>query len=118
MESAFVSVAPISTSAFLGEQAQAVSAPRAASTITMMANRRNLKREKVIRNMAFARSHRAQTGNLRVNRRQVNRENKESDDLYLSSVFTTITFGGEAENANSYENNKFSGARRGPRRDN
>mmetsp|Transcript_11319 Transcript_11319/g.20466 ORF Transcript_11319/g.20466 Transcript_11319/m.20466 type:complete len:105 (-) Transcript_11319:1099-1413(-) len=78
---------------------------RGGETVVMMANRRNLKREKICRNMAFARQHRKRTGPTRFNRRAVNQENKSADDEFLSSVFTTIGFG-EDEKTPDTQNKK------------
>jgi len=54
--------------------------------------RRDLKKEKALRNLEFARSHRKKV--VRTwNRRAVNVEKTNGDNEYLSSIYGTITFG-------------------------
>lgn len=54
--------------------------------------RRDLKREKQLRNLEFARSHRKKVVR-RFNRRAAMSEKMDEDNEYLSSVFGTISFG-------------------------
>ncbi|KAA8499032.1 hypothetical protein FVE85_6617 [Porphyridium purpureum] len=62
-----------------------------------MACRRNLKREKICRNMAFARSHRPKSSEQRGNWRVAKKANEDSDDAYLNEIFSTLKFGQEEQ---------------------
>ncbi|PXF42773.1 hypothetical protein BWQ96_07480 [Gracilariopsis chorda] len=58
--------------------------------------RRDLKKEKSLRNLEYARMHRKRLPR-RVNRRAVQQAVQNEDNEYLSSVFDTIRFGTQAE---------------------
>lgn len=64
---------------------------RAASGVTMRC-RRDLKKEKALRNLEFARSHRKKVSRF-TNRRAVATEKSNADNEFLSSIFGTISFG-------------------------
>lgn len=66
-----------------------------ATTITMR-SRRDLKKEKHLRNLEYARAHRKKQPS-RFNRRAQQQEITESDNEFLSSIYGTMTFGYEDE---------------------
>lgn len=89
---AFVPAAPIAVSSFAGVGiCVAQKAEVTVSSVTMRC-RRDLKREKQLRNMEFARAHRKRSSR-NYNRRAVNNEKIDKDNEYLSSIFDTIRFG-------------------------
>jgi hypothetical protein len=65
-------------------------APVAAPAVTMRC-RRDLKKEKAIRNMEYARQHRKKLPS-RFNRRAQVQEEKNDDNEYLSSIYGTMQF--------------------------
>jgi hypothetical protein len=69
-----------------------VSAPAApvAPAVTMRC-RRDLKKEKNLRNMEYARLHRKRAPS-RFARRNEGQENSDADSEYLSSIYGTLTF--------------------------
>lgn len=66
-------------------------APINQPTITMRC-RRDLKKEKSLRNLEFARAHRKRVIR-RYNRRFAEKAAQDEDNAYLSSVFGTMRFG-------------------------
>jgi len=93
--SAFVS-SPISLSSnrsgFFGTSSTASVCTAPTAPVVTMRCRRDLKKEKALRNLEFARSHRKKV--VRTwNRRAVNVEKTNGDNEYLSSIYGTITFG-------------------------
>ncbi|CAN8068943.1 unnamed protein product [Agarophyton chilense] len=67
--------------------------------------RRDLKKEKSLRNLEFARSHRKKLPR-RVNRRAVQQAEQNEDNAFLSSVFATIRFGSVGEQDNEAAKSK------------
>lgn len=65
-----------------------------ADAVTMRC-RRDLKKEKQLRNLEFARSHRKKVIK-RFNRRAEATEHQDEDNAFLSSLFGTIKFGAQA----------------------
>lgn len=62
-----------------------------------MRGRRDLKKEKQLRNLEFARAHRKRQAKF-TNRRAVKEANTNEDNEFLSSVYGTIRFTHEKEN--------------------
>lgn len=58
--------------------------------------RRDLKKEKSLRNLEFARSHRKRVIR-RFNRRAVQEATQNADNEFLSSVYGTLRFGANAD---------------------
>lgn len=79
--------------------------------VVTMRCRRDLKKEKRVRNMEFARAHRKRTLKTYGNRRSVQEANASADNEFLSSVFGTIRFrgGGEEGDEESNTGNKSGG---------
>jgi len=69
--------------------------PTVAPTVTMRC-RRDLKKEKSLRNLEFARSHRKKVIR-RFNRRAAQEATQNEDNEYLSSIYGTMRFGANAE---------------------
>lgn len=63
----------------------------------LMRGRRDLKKEKQLRNLEFARAHRKRTAKF-TNRRAVKEANTNEDNEFLSSVYGTIRFTHDKEN--------------------
>lgn len=57
--------------------------------------RRDLKKEKALRNLEFARAHRKRASR-RVSRRAVAEATQNEDNAFLSSVYGTLSFGSDA----------------------
>lgn len=74
-----------------------------------MSCRRDLKKEKRVRNMEFARAHRKRTMKSYTNRRSVQEANASADNEFLSSIFGTIRFRGDGEEGDD-DNNKSAGS--------
>jgi hypothetical protein len=80
-------------------------APLAAPSVTMRC-RRDLKKEKAVRNLEYARQHRKKVPS-KFNRRAQVQEEKNDDNEYLSSIYGTMQF----------DNASPPGSDRGDRRD-
>lgn len=108
MQSAFIPAVPVLpfTSAFstcnrscLAAKPNTVApttAPLTAAPAITMRCRRDLKKEKSLRNIEFARIHRKKIIR-RFNRRAVQEAVQNEDNEFLSSVYGTLRFGANAE---------------------
>ena len=75
------------------------------ANVVIMRCRRDLKREKQLRNLEFARSHRKKVVK-RFNRRAVMAERQDEDNEYLSSLFGTMRFSTQAAKEQEQEQEK------------
>lgn len=72
-------------------------APRSCAAPSIyMRCRRDLKKEKHLRNLEYARAHRKKAPS-RFNRRAQQMEETNSDNEYLSSIYGTISFGNHGQ---------------------
>lgn len=100
---AFVSPAPLPASGLQFSSSVCVCKPapaQAAKNVRQqisMRGRRDLKKEKQLRNLEFARSHRKRTAKF-TNRRAVKEANTNEDNEFLSSVYGTIRFTHDKDN--------------------
>lgn len=67
--------------------------------------RRDLKKEKSLRNQEFARAHRKRVVR-RFNRRAAQEASQSEDNAYLSSVYGTLRFGPDAAEESSQPSQK------------
>lgn len=73
--------------------------PVVATSVTMRC-RRDLKKEKSMRNLEFARAHRKRVVR-RFNRRAAQDAAQTADNEYLSSIYGTMRFGANVEQSDS-----------------
>lgn len=73
-----------------------VTATKSTSPAISMRCRRDLKKEKSLRNLEFARAHRKRVVR-RFNRRAEQQATQNEDNLFLSDIYGTIRFGRDAE---------------------
>lgn len=107
----------VATSTFIPSHQSADDTVAAAVDADMMAPltmrcRRDLKKEKRVRNLEFARAHRKRTMKSFGNRRSIQEANASADNEFLSSIFGTIRFRGDGEEGN--DDNKSGGSGGGP----
>lgn len=74
--------------------------PAAVGPVLYMRSRRDLKKEKFLRNLEYARQHRKRAPS-RFNRRAQQLQDANSDNQYLSSIYGTISFGNHSDGKES-----------------